>query len=140
MQIRNSRKFAFTPHRLFDAFRESAQLAKWWGPAGFTNVFHAFDFRPGGLWKFTMHGPDGKQFEIQKRFLEIVEPSLIVLEHCEPEHSFRISMRYEPDGAGTMLRWEMKFDGQSANDELREFITQANEQNFDRLSELLLRK
>ncbi len=27
-------------------------LAQWWGPDGFTNTFHEFDFRPGGHWRF----------------------------------------------------------------------------------------
>ena len=34
-------------------------IAQWWGPQGFTNTIREMDVRPGGAWRFTMHGPDG---------------------------------------------------------------------------------
>ena len=30
---------------------DPARIARWWGPAGFTNTIHTFDFRPGGEWR-----------------------------------------------------------------------------------------
>ena len=47
---------------VFQAFSDPDHLAHWWGPRGFTNTFHAFDLRPGGVWTFVMHGPDGVRF------------------------------------------------------------------------------
>ncbi|MFH1497739.1 MAG: SRPBCC domain-containing protein, partial [Verrucomicrobiota bacterium] len=41
---------------VFRAWTDPKQLAVWWGPDGFTNTFHEFDLRPGGDWKFVMHG------------------------------------------------------------------------------------
>ena len=37
--------------------------ARWWGPDGFTNTITTFDLRPGGAWRFVMHGPDGTNYE-----------------------------------------------------------------------------
>ena len=37
----------------------------------------AFDFKPGGVWHFVMHGPDGRDYEIRITFGEIVKPERI---------------------------------------------------------------
>ena len=46
-------------HLVFRAWTDPVSPARWWGPKGFTNTFHEFDLRPGGVWRFVMHGPDG---------------------------------------------------------------------------------
>lgn len=40
-------------------------LKKLLGPNGFTNTFYEFDLRPGGKWRFTMHGADGKNYKMK---------------------------------------------------------------------------
>ena len=116
-------------------FSDPGELAEWWGPSGFTNTFHEFEFRPGGKWRFTMHGPDLKDYENEKTFLEIVEPERIVFEHTEPMHGFRMSMDYEPlaDGSATKLTWRMNLEDGASNEKFRDFISIAKEPNFDRL-------
>ena len=44
---------------IFRAFTEPDHVKHWWGPNGFTNTIHEMDVRPGGIWRFIMHGPDG---------------------------------------------------------------------------------
>jgi uncharacterized protein YndB with AHSA1/START domain len=39
------------------------------------------DFRVGGVWKHTMHGPDGTGYPNEKVFKEIVKPEKIVFSH-----------------------------------------------------------
>jgi uncharacterized protein YndB with AHSA1/START domain len=34
------------PSRVFAAFEQADQLARWWGPKGFTNTFEQFEFFP----------------------------------------------------------------------------------------------
>jgi len=45
---------------VFSAFTDPKHLAQWWGPDGFTTTTHSFEFRTGGVWRFVMHGPDGR--------------------------------------------------------------------------------
>ena len=45
--------------KVFRALREPEHLARWWGPTDFRSTIHKFDFRPGGRWQLTLHGPDG---------------------------------------------------------------------------------
>ena len=51
-----------TPARVFAALCDPQRVARWWGPDGFSNTIHRFDFEPGGSWLLTMHGPDGTDF------------------------------------------------------------------------------
>lgn len=42
----------------YKAWSDPIYLKNWWGPAGFTNTFDEFEFKEGGKWNFTMHGPE----------------------------------------------------------------------------------
>ena len=68
----------FVPHvpaRVFQAFAQPEQLVRWRGPAGFSNSFETFEFRPGGRWKYVMHGPDGKNYPNESVFDALDEAS-----------------------------------------------------------------
>jgi len=96
--FRHSREIPAKPEAVFEAFRDPACLARWWGPDGFTNSFDTFEFRPGGQWLFTMHGPDGANYPNQSEFLEIVPHALIRIKH--PEASARVRAALDdPDAA-----------------------------------------
>ena len=50
MAFKTSRDIPASKTEIFAAFINSERLAKWWGPAGFTNTFKKFEFIPGGKW------------------------------------------------------------------------------------------
>ena len=66
---------------MFSAFTDPKHLAQWWGPDGFTTTTHSFDFRPGGIWRFVMHGPDGRDYQNRIIYDEIVPPERLVYHH-----------------------------------------------------------
>lgn len=138
MEIINSRVFKATAEDLFDAVANPDILAQWWGPEGFTNTFDKFHFGPAGDWHFTMSAPDGTGYYNESRFIEIVRPSRIVLEHLRPMHYYRMTMSFEKEATGdTRMTWQMIFDDNEDNLKIRDFIAHANEQNFDRLAACL---
>jgi uncharacterized protein YndB with AHSA1/START domain len=68
--------------RLKWSLRRSRKLsAVWWGPAGFTNTFDTFEFKPGAKWSFSMHGPDGKSYPNENVVTEIEPPTRIIIHH-----------------------------------------------------------
>jgi uncharacterized protein YndB with AHSA1/START domain len=69
---------------VWKAWTDSSILPLWWGPKGFTNTVHEIDIREGGVWRFTMHGPDGRDYENQITFKEIIENELIAFVHGDP--------------------------------------------------------
>lgn len=136
-EILSTRHFDWPPARVFAAFADPAQLAHWWGPNGFANHIHEFDLRPGGMWRLTMVGPDGARFTNVSRFLEVAAPGRIVYQHEDAVHGFQMNMTFAADGAGTKVAWRMTFDSPDEFARVRDVVTVANEQNFDRLAAYL---
>jgi predicted 3-demethylubiquinone-9 3-methyltransferase (glyoxalase superfamily)/uncharacterized protein YndB with AHSA1/START domain len=136
-EIISTRVLPVSRERLFEAFADPHQLARWWGPKGFTNTFEEFQFHPGGTWRFTMHSPEGAEFHNVSEFTEVVRPERIVFNHLRPVHDFVMTITFEDAPGGTALTWRMAFPTVDEVEELREFISKANEENFDRLQEIL---
>lgn len=66
---------------VFAVWTDARHLAKWRGPDGFSTTTSAFDFRVGGVWRFVMHGPDGRDYENRITFDEIVPPERLRYHH-----------------------------------------------------------
>lgn len=65
---------------VFEAFTKPEHLIKWWGPRGFTNTFKEINIKPGGVWRFTMHGW-GQDFPNKIVYKEIIKNERISYEH-----------------------------------------------------------
>jgi uncharacterized protein YndB with AHSA1/START domain len=136
-EIINTRIFNLPYEVVFDAWANPELLAQWWGPKGFTNTFHEFDFRPGGTWKFTMHSPDGQGFVNTCIFEEIIKPERIVFKHLLPVHIFWLTATFEKVNGSTKLTFRQLFETAEECNHIKEFVIQANEQNLDRLETVI---
>jgi uncharacterized protein YndB with AHSA1/START domain len=134
-----SRRFEATPAELLDAFAQPERLARWWGPAGFSNTFLSFDFREGGLWDFIMHGPDGATYANQCRFGAIDPAHGLVIDHLNAP-AFRLSITWQGDGDYTCLHWQQVMASVELAQALGSVCLPANEQNLDRLAAELGRR
>lgn len=119
---------------VFAAFADPARLARWWGPAGFRNTFDTFDLRPGGAWRFVMHGPDGTDYPNESVFVEVRAPELVVFEHLSKDHHFVMTITFAAHGAQTVVGWHQRFDTPAHRDMVAPVVLEANEQNLDRLA------
>ena len=63
---------------VFKAWTDAKQMARWWGPKGFTNPVCELDVRPGGAIRIHMRGPDGVVYPMGGVFHEIREPERLV--------------------------------------------------------------
>jgi uncharacterized protein YndB with AHSA1/START domain len=135
-EISTARTLSAARNRVFRAFTEAGLLARWWGPAGFSNTFQEFDPRPGGMWRLTMHGPDGAEYPMTNQFLE-VSPERVVVRHPQEGHDFTLTITMAEEGSGTRVEWRMRFDSPEEAERVRPFVTPANEQNLDRLATVL---
>lgn len=131
--FRRTLEIPASPECVFDAFADPERLARWWGPDGFTNTFSVFEFRDGGEWIFTMHGPDGKDYANESEFLEIVPDESVRLRHTVlPHYELTISLKATEEG--TLVSWEQIFENETFAEKMRDFLESANEQNLQRLS------
>jgi uncharacterized protein YndB with AHSA1/START domain len=64
--------------RIFSMLTDPAELAKWWGPHGFTTPEIELDLSVGGGYRFAMQPPDGDLFHLSGEFLEIDPPSRLI--------------------------------------------------------------
>jgi uncharacterized protein YndB with AHSA1/START domain len=131
-EIATTRVLDASPELVFRAFSDPAHLARWWGPKGFTNTFHEFDLRPGGAWRFVMHGPDGAHYQNHSVFVEVVPPERIVINHVSGPH-FHLTITLAEQAGRTKLSWRMLFESAAECDKVKTFAVPANEQNLDRL-------
>jgi uncharacterized protein YndB with AHSA1/START domain len=60
--------------QVFRMLTEPVELAKWWGPHGFTTPEVELDLSVGGRYRFSMRPPDGDLFHLSGEFLEIDPP------------------------------------------------------------------
>jgi uncharacterized protein YndB with AHSA1/START domain len=106
---------------VFDVWADPKHLAEWWGPYGFTTTTSAFEFREGGVWRFVMHGPDGRDYQNRISFDEIVRPERIRYHHgggdeAEPVE-FRTTVTFEDLGhSRTRLMLEAQFPSAAERD------------------------
>jgi uncharacterized protein YndB with AHSA1/START domain len=117
---------------VFAAISDPTRLAKWWGPAGFTNSFSLFEFKNGGRWSFVMHGPDGKNYPNENIFTEIVAPNKVVIKHIF-EPIFELTITLTPSETGTLLSWAQALEDPKVAESIKHIVVPANEQNLDRL-------
>jgi uncharacterized protein YndB with AHSA1/START domain len=137
-EIVSSRVIRAPQAKVFEAWRNPDLLARWWGPAGFTNTFQTFEPQPGGVWEFIMHGPDGTDYPNKNLFVEVVAPERVVFDHVYPP-IFRMTLTFEPTGQADQTRFgfHMQFESATVCEQLKPMCIPANEQNFDRLEAVL---
>lgn len=134
------------PRKLvYEAWTDPEHLINWWGPNGFTNTFHEIDIRPGGVWRFIMHGPDGMDFPNLIRFTEVIEEERLEYEHGSGEeddpNKFEVVVTFENAGNKTRLTMRSIFpSAEVRNMVVREYgAIEGGNQTIDRLEQELLK-
>lgn len=105
--------------RVFRAFTLRDQIGHWWGPTGFRTTTHDMDVRPGGTWRFVMHGPDGTDYDNFVRYIEVVEPKRLLYDHgtdAESAPQFQVTVTFEEQNGRTLLTMRSLFPTTEARD------------------------
>jgi len=134
--FKTHRHIPASPDRIFEAFSNPQSLAKWWGPSGFSNTFHLFQFKAGGKWSFVMHGPDGINYPNESEFIEIVPNEKVVIRHLAQPH-FTLTVIITSEANGSMIHWIQEFDNDDVAKSVAHIVEPSNEQNLDRLTALI---
>ncbi|MFF4660822.1 SRPBCC domain-containing protein [Streptomyces sp. NPDC001381] len=91
---------------VFRALTEPRELARWWGPDGFTIPAVESDLRPGGAYRIDMRPPEGALFHLAGEFLDVDPPRLL-----------RYTFRWEepdPEDRETVVTLELRDLGEGA--------------------------
>ena len=160
-----AREFVIT--RVFDAPRElvyrawtdPAQVARWWGPKGFTNPVCELDVRPGGAYRIDMRSPEGTDYPVIGVYRAVVPPERIVMtDNCvdhpeEWQRTLRESLpederdtplegvstvTFEDEGGKTRLTVRTRFASAAVRDAFLEMgMSEGWSESLDRLDEHL---
>jgi uncharacterized protein YndB with AHSA1/START domain len=127
--------------RVWDAWTDPAQTAQWWGPRGFTLTTHNKDLRPGGIWHYTMHGPDGTDWPNKTFYLEVEPLKKLVYDHGGYDDRpplFRVTVLFSFKNGQTTMDMTMALATAEAAEQTRKLIRQAGgNATWDRLAEYL---
>ncbi|MFI5299900.1 MAG: SRPBCC domain-containing protein [Polyangiales bacterium] len=139
-----SRLLAASPARVFEVWSAPAHLEKWWGPRGFSTTTHAFEFRVGGAWVHTMHGPDGVDYPNRLVFEEIVPGERIVCFHRGDDAGdvvlFRNTITFEREGEGTRVTMRQVFATKQERERARKYkADEGSRETLERLAEHTVR-
>ena len=73
-----TRVFDAPRHLVYRAMTEPEILKRWFGPRGFTMPVCEVDLRVGGVWRFVIQKPDGKQVGMFGKYIELDPPARTV--------------------------------------------------------------
>ncbi|HYF67212.1 MAG TPA: metalloregulator ArsR/SmtB family transcription factor [Ohtaekwangia sp.] len=136
-EMRITRTFKAPIELMWEVWTNPEHIINWWGPKVFTSTIEKMDFKEGGEWRLTMHGPDGINYPNRSIFKEIIPLKKIVFEHFNPH--FITTVLFEPKGDETQIDWSLLFDTK----EMRDTIIKAHKadegqrQNLERLEKYL---
>lgn len=126
---------------VWEAWTDPKQAAKWWGPRGFTITTHSKDLKVGGSWHYTMHGPDGTNYENKTIYFEVEKYSKLVYDHGGNDDRpplFRVTVQFSEVSGKTKMDMTMTLATPEAAEEIKKHIKQANgNSTWDRLAEFL---
>lgn len=138
-----TRVFDAPQELVFDAWTDPKHLPCWWGPRGFTTTIHEMDVKPGGTWRLTMRGPDGKDYQNRIIFVDVQRPERLVYQH-QPEPgsepvSFETTVTFARQGDKTHLTLRMLFPTAAERDHAEEkyHAMEGGNQTLGRLAEHL---
>jgi uncharacterized protein YndB with AHSA1/START domain len=140
-EIYIERVYDATLAQVWDAWTDPVQLEQWWGPRGFTTKTHSKDTRVGGIWHYTMYGPDGVEYINKTLYLEVEPLKRLVYDHGgndERKPVFRVVAEFSEKDGRTTLEMTMSLPTAEEAAKTRVFIRQAGgNSTWDRLAEHL---
>jgi uncharacterized protein YndB with AHSA1/START domain len=121
------------------AWTEPEHLIQWWGPDGFTNTFHEISVKPGGIWRFMMHGPDGTDYPNKIIFTKLVKPERIEYTHSDDEvkvQHFDTVVTLDDLGNGkTRVTMKVLFVSKEEFDKVKGYAVQGGNQTLGKLAD-----
>jgi uncharacterized protein YndB with AHSA1/START domain len=94
---------------VWEVWTNPEHIKHWWGPNGFTNTIFQMDVKPGGVWDFIMHGPDGTDYKNKSVYKEVIKPEKLVYDHVSGP-KFQFTVTFTEKGNKTLIAIQMLFE------------------------------
>jgi len=140
-ELSTTRVFDAPVELMWEVWTKPEHIALWWGPNGFTNTIYKMEVKPGGVWDYMMHGPDGVDWPNVVSYLEVKKFEKLVYDHGDKENPkwFHVTITFEAQGNKTQLTMKMVFPTKAIRDELIEKsgAIEGQNQTLDKLEKYL---
>ncbi len=131
-EIVTQRDFTAPRERVFRAWAEPERLAAWWGPGGTVPTLEEFDRTPGGHWRFSLRGLDGRDQPNDIVFVTLESARPLVFDQVsQPKH--RLEATLLETETGTQVTCVMRFETVAECEAVRAETIRENEAFLDRL-------
>lgn len=146
LEIAMTRVFDAPRHLVFEAWTKPEHLRRWFGGLeGWSMPVCEVDLRPGGAWRYVMHGPDGARMAMHGVYREIVAPERIVSTevfegefHDEMGAGTINTLTFEErDGRTVMIATALYRSKEARDAVLASGMSDGAGQSFDRLAEVV---
>lgn len=140
-EIRITRLYNAPVQAVWGAWTNPEEAAQWWGPRGFTITTHSKDVRVGGIWHYTMHGPDGTDFPNKTLYHDVIPFEKLVYDHGGNDQQaplFRVTVLFSEKDGATEMDMTMALPSAQALAATQKIIKDAGgNATWDRLAEYL---
>lgn len=100
------RRLKATPEKVYRAWTEPAQIARWWGPGPCEVLKAEADTRVGGRFRVIFRTGDGEEHNVGGEYSDVVPNERLSFSWSwisMPERVSQVTVSLRPDGEGTML-------------------------------------
>jgi len=135
-QIVLARAFAAPADIVFRAFTSPEHVIHWWGPFGFANTIHEMDVRPGGVWRLTMHGPDGTDYPNLSQFTDVSPARRLAFTHGSGrsgDPTFDVDITFAQEREGTRVTLCQTHPSAEQAAEIGKYAVQGGRETLSRL-------
>ena len=127
------------PRLVFAAFTDANELAKWFGPQGFTMPSAQFDPRVGEAYRIEMQPPEGDAFYLSGKFRDVDPPARLAFtfayENPDPDDVENVvELSFRSRGAETEVAFTQ---GPFKTEARRQLHEDGWGDSFDKLERLL---
>ena len=124
---------------MFSALIEPYELAKWWGPKGFTAPSIELEPRFGGTYRIAMQPPEGELFHLSGEFRDVNAPARLAYtfrweEPTRDDRETVVTLSLRDRDGSTALSVD---HGAFATEERRALHERGWTESLDRLEELI---
>ncbi|CAA9527162.1 MAG: Ligand-binding SRPBCC domain protein family [uncultured Segetibacter sp.] len=124
------REFDAPLEEIWKAWTDKDILDKWWAPKPYKSKTKTMDFREGGVWIYSMVGPDGTASYTRADFKTIVENKSYTGDDAFCDENGNITNNYPG------MHWKCEFSATDTGTKVEVEITFASEADMHKIIEM----